>query len=118
MKAPDFDRAPGSVTRRFEEVAMDKSKRTTQKCVSRDGSLTFVVVREGGDVSVGFDWTPWHTHADIGRCFRPFAGKRSFSVRGIAAEERTCRSHSNRKRSNTRRMGVTDHPAKEDAHKR
>lgn len=43
----------------------DESKRTTVKYVSPDGSLTFLVVRENGDVLLGFDGTPWHTHADI-----------------------------------------------------
>lgn len=34
--------------------------------VSPDGLLTFVVVAdEGGDVALGFEGYPWHTHADI-----------------------------------------------------
>ena len=33
---------------------------------SLDGLLRFVVVRhEDGDISLGFDGFPWHTHADI-----------------------------------------------------
>jgi hypothetical protein len=43
----------------------NKPKRSTEKYVSPDGSLTFLVVREHSDVSLGFEGTPWHTHADI-----------------------------------------------------
>src|SRR5258708_2505415 len=43
----------------------DKPERGTEKYVSPDGSLTFLVVREHGDVSLGFEGTPWHAHADI-----------------------------------------------------
>jgi hypothetical protein len=42
-----------------------KPERSTDKYVSPDGLLTFLVVREHGDVSLGFEGTPWHTHADI-----------------------------------------------------
>jgi hypothetical protein len=33
--------------------------------ISPDGVLTFLVVYEEGDVALGFEGTPWHTHADI-----------------------------------------------------
>lgn len=36
------------------------------KHVSPDGLLTFVVATDGaGDVTLGFEGHPWHTHADI-----------------------------------------------------
>lgn len=37
----------------------------TSTYVSDDGALTFLVVREDGDISLGFKDTPWHTHGDI-----------------------------------------------------
>ena len=43
----------------------DKPRPSMEKYVSPDGSLTFLVIREHGDVSLGFEGTPWHTHADI-----------------------------------------------------
>jgi hypothetical protein len=43
----------------------DKFVRSTERYVSPDGSLTFLVVREHNDISLGFEGTPWHTHADI-----------------------------------------------------
>lgn len=37
-----------------------------QEYISPDGLLRFhVVTGEDGDVSLGFDGFPWHTHADI-----------------------------------------------------
>jgi hypothetical protein len=33
--------------------------------VSPDNQLTFVVVRDVHDVSLGFEGFPWHTHADV-----------------------------------------------------
>jgi hypothetical protein len=33
--------------------------------VSPDGTLTFLVVREPGDISLGFRDATWHTHGDI-----------------------------------------------------
>jgi hypothetical protein len=44
---------------------MNDKPRSSEKYVSPDGALTFLVVREHGDVSLGFEGTPWHTHADI-----------------------------------------------------
>jgi hypothetical protein len=39
---------------------------TAEEYVSPDGRLRFVVVASpGGDVALGFDGYPWHTHADI-----------------------------------------------------
>jgi hypothetical protein len=32
---------------------------------SPDGSLTLVVSREDGDVTIGFLGYPWHTHGDL-----------------------------------------------------
>jgi hypothetical protein len=43
----------------------DEPERSTEKHVSPDGALRFLIVREQGDVSLGFEGTPWHTHADI-----------------------------------------------------
>ena len=37
-----------------------------QEHVSPDGRLRFrVVTRDDGDVTLGFDGFPWHTHADV-----------------------------------------------------
>ncbi|HEX2172885.1 MAG TPA: hypothetical protein VHL09_10625 [Dehalococcoidia bacterium] len=33
--------------------------------VSPDGKLTFLVIREEGDITLGFDGYPSHTHGDI-----------------------------------------------------
>lgn len=35
------------------------------KFVSPDGALTFVVIQEDGDFTLGFEGAPWHTHGDI-----------------------------------------------------
>ena len=43
----------------------DTSKQETARYVSPDGVLKFLVVRGGGDVTLGFEDTPAHTHADI-----------------------------------------------------
>jgi hypothetical protein len=43
---------------------MDEN-RSEQRYVSPDGTLTFLVVREPGDISLGFHATSWHTHGDI-----------------------------------------------------
>ena len=37
----------------------------TSKYVSPDGTLTFVVQREPGDITLGFEGTPWHTHGGL-----------------------------------------------------
>jgi hypothetical protein len=38
----------------------------TKICTSRDGLLRFVVSRDDdGDVTLGFEGFPWHTHADL-----------------------------------------------------
>jgi hypothetical protein len=42
--------------------------RGSSRCVSPGGTLTFVVEREAGDVIVGFEGTPWHTHGDLLAC--------------------------------------------------
>ena len=40
--------------------------RQVSRHVSPDGLLTFVVATdEAGDVTLGFEGYPWHTHADI-----------------------------------------------------
>jgi hypothetical protein len=33
--------------------------------LSPDGTLTFLVEREAGDITLGFEGTPWHTHGDL-----------------------------------------------------
>jgi hypothetical protein len=42
-----------------------EEKSLEEKYVSPDGTLTFLVVRERGDISLGFEGYPWHTHGDI-----------------------------------------------------
>jgi hypothetical protein len=37
----------------------------TQRYRTPDGSLELLVVREGGDITIGFDGYTWHTHADV-----------------------------------------------------
>lgn len=37
----------------------------TERYPTPDGSLTLLVVREDGDITIGFEGLPWHTHADI-----------------------------------------------------
>ncbi|MSQ48689.1 MAG: hypothetical protein EXR78_09965 [Deltaproteobacteria bacterium] len=32
---------------------------------SPDGHLTLLVTEEAGDITIGFDDYPWHTHADL-----------------------------------------------------
>lgn len=39
--------------------------KTLAKHVSSDGRLTLAVYEEGGDVTLGFEGYPWHTHGDI-----------------------------------------------------
>jgi hypothetical protein len=39
--------------------------RSEEKYVSPDGALTFLVVREAGDISLGFQGGIAHTHGDI-----------------------------------------------------
>ncbi len=40
--------------------------RTVEEHVSSDGRLRFLVVADPeGDLTLGFDGSPWHTHADI-----------------------------------------------------
>lgn len=36
-----------------------------KRYVSPDGALTFLVIRKDGEVSLGFDGVPSHTHGDI-----------------------------------------------------
>ncbi len=38
---------------------------TEAEYISPDGSLRFIVDREGDDVSLGFAGYEWHTHADL-----------------------------------------------------
>ena len=40
-------------------------ERSTTRYLSADGELTFLVIRQPGDIALGFEGTPWHTHADI-----------------------------------------------------
>jgi hypothetical protein len=37
----------------------------TERYRTADGLLELVVVREDGDVSIGFEGYSWHTHADV-----------------------------------------------------
>jgi hypothetical protein len=37
----------------------------TERYRTPDGLLELHVVREGGDVSIGFDQCSWHTHGDV-----------------------------------------------------
>src|SRR6266516_2081819 len=47
-------------------IAMQPApERTTIRYISPDQGLTFLVVRERDDVSLGFAGYPWHTHADV-----------------------------------------------------
>ncbi len=34
---------------------------TSSEHVSPNGALTFIVQREPGDITLGFEGTPWHT---------------------------------------------------------
>jgi hypothetical protein len=38
---------------------------TTQRYRTPDGTLELLVIREDGDISVGFDGFTWHTHGDV-----------------------------------------------------
>jgi hypothetical protein len=40
-------------------------KTMTERHSTPDGSLTLLVVREEGDITIGFEGYPWHTHGDI-----------------------------------------------------
>ena len=37
----------------------------TRTYTSPDGLLRFIVISEDGDVTLGFEGFPWHTHADV-----------------------------------------------------
>lgn len=37
----------------------------TERYPIPDATLTLLVQREDGDITIGFDGYPWHTHADI-----------------------------------------------------
>lgn len=39
--------------------------RSTDRFTTPDGALTFVVTREDGDITLGFEGFPWHTHGDL-----------------------------------------------------
>lgn len=37
----------------------------TERFVTPDGEIELVVVRESGDITLGFAGFPWHTHGDV-----------------------------------------------------
>ena len=37
----------------------------TERYPTPDATLTLLVQRDDGDITIGFDGYPWHTHADI-----------------------------------------------------
>ena len=39
--------------------------KTRESHTSADGTLTLVVIRQDGDITVGFDGLSWHTHGDV-----------------------------------------------------
>ncbi len=39
-------------------------EKVTERYSSPDGMLTLIVVRQEGDITIGFDGLPWHTHPD------------------------------------------------------
>ncbi len=50
----------------MDEGQVVMASQQLSKHVSPDGLLTFVVAAdEAGDVALGFEGYPWHTHADI-----------------------------------------------------
>jgi hypothetical protein len=44
---------------------MKRYSKLTTEYQSPDGLLKFIVVREGGDISLGFAGYPWHIHGNI-----------------------------------------------------
>ncbi len=36
-----------------------------EEYLSPDGCLRLVVIRETGDITLGFEGFPWHTHGDV-----------------------------------------------------
>lgn len=38
---------------------------TREEHLSPDGMLRLLILREAGDITIGFDGFPWHTHGDV-----------------------------------------------------
>jgi hypothetical protein len=95
----------------------DKPKRTTEKYVSPGGALTFLVVHEDDDVSLGFDGTPWHTHADILAAVSCLPQEDAVSqfVASLLENKRAIAIATLNGR--VRDVWVADDPAKDDIHK-
>jgi hypothetical protein len=68
----------------------ENQSRDILRYVTPDGALAFLIVRESGDVSLGFDGYPSHTHGDILASLtgKPIGGKLAIAIAEVEARVR------------------------------